>query len=175
MDSSPEQYNPLMRLTPTSYVVLGLVRWSPGITAYELEQAVGATVTHMWTIQRSQIYKEPGRLAEAGLLDAVEDNQGRLKTHYSIAEPGEAAFQEWLGADVDRPPEMRDLAILKVFFGAEPREIARAQVTLHETRLKSYELLRAAGALAPRGARLALDAAIAHEQTSILYWTALAK
>ncbi len=163
-----------MRLTPTSFIVLGLVRWTPGISAYELEQIVTSTVSHMWTIQRSQIYKEPGRLAEAGLLVAEDDRRGRVaKTRYTIAEPGAAALDEWLGARVQQTHEVRDLALLKIFFGASPAALAQDQLDAHRARLGGYQMLCAAGMLAPPGPRTALEAAIAHEETAIRFWTEL--
>ena len=163
-----------MRLTPTSYIVLGLVRWSPGLSAYELEQTVAATVSEMWTVQRSQIYKEPGRLADAGLLTTSEDQSGRVvKMRYTITESGEHALDDWLGTTVTQAHVVRDLAMLKIFFGADPGTLARDQLEAHNERLRGYEVLRAAGGLAPPGPRLALEAAIAHEQTSIRYWTEL--
>ena len=164
-----------IRLTPTAYVMLGLVRWAPGSTAYELERTIGATVSHMWSIQRSQIYREPARLAEAGLLVADADTAARQKTRFTITKAGEEALDEWLGKTTDEMPQLRDLAILKVFFGADPESIARVRVLAHQARLKEYEFLREAGALAPEGPRRAIEAAIAHERTSIRYWSELAK
>lgn len=165
-----------IRLTPTSYVVLGLVRWTPGSTAYDLERTIGATVSHMWTIQRSQIYREPARLAEAGLLAAESDSAARQKTRFTITPEGEATLDAWLGRAADEKPQMRDLAILKVFFGADPENIARTRLLAHQAQLKEYELLREAGAaLSPPGPRRAIEAAIAHERTSIRYWSELAK
>ncbi|HEX2313094.1 MAG TPA: PadR family transcriptional regulator [Thermomonospora sp.] len=164
-----------MRLTPTSYIVLGLVRWSPGATAYDLERTIRATVSHMWAIQRSQIYKEPVRLAEGGLLEAQAADDGRSKTRFTLTPAGEQALEGWLAEGAQEMPQLRDLAILKIFFGAGPRDLARTRLLAHQARLKQYELLREAGGLAQPGPRLALEAAIAHERTSIRYWTELAK
>ncbi|MFF0488532.1 helix-turn-helix transcriptional regulator [Nocardia sp. NPDC004068] len=164
-----------MRLTPTSYVVLGLVRWTPRSTAYELERTIRATVSHMWTIQRSQIYREPARLVDAGLLSAELDDEGRQKTRFSITKPGREALDKWLGQTPEEMPQMRDLAMLKVFFGADPQSIARVRLLAHQARLKEYELLREVGSLSPPGPLVAVEAAIAHERTSIRYWNELAK
>jgi PadR family transcriptional regulator AphA len=163
------------RLTPTSYVVLGLVRWAPGSTAYELERTIRATVSHMWAIQRSQIYREPARLVDAGLLAAEADGEGRQKTRFSITHAGKEAFDKWLDQAADDMPQLRDLAILKVFFGADPANIARVRLLAHQARLKEYELLREAGGITHPGPRHAIEAAIAHERTSIRYWSELAR
>lgn len=164
-----------IRLTPTSYIVLGLLRWAPGSTAYELERTIGATVSHMWAIQRSQIYREPVRLADAGMLIAETDNTARPKTRFTITPAGEEALDGWLGQVVDEMPQMRDLAILKVFFGADPEPVARIRLLAHQARLKEYEIMREAGSLAPPGPRRAIEAAISHERTSIRYWSELIK
>ncbi len=164
-----------LRLTPISYIVLGLLRWAPGSTAYDLERTINATVAHMWPVQRSQIYREPGRLADAGLLTATTAPDGRQKTVFSITPAGERALDEWLAQDVQQAPQLRDLAIMKIFFGAPPQALARTSLLFHQARLKEYELLRASSGLAPAGARIALEAAIAHERTAVRFWSDVGK
>jgi PadR family transcriptional regulator AphA len=161
-----------IRLTPTSYIVLGLVRWAPGSTAYELEQTIRSTVSHMWAIQ---IYREPARLAGAGLLVAEAEDVARPKTRFTVTPAGEDALDSWLAQVVVEMPQMRDLTILKVFFGADPEPVARIRVLSHQARLKEYEVMREAASLAPAGPRRAIVAAIAHERTSIRYWNELIK
>jgi DNA-binding PadR family transcriptional regulator len=164
-----------LRLTPISYIVLGLLRWAPNSTAYDLERTIGATVAHMWPVQRSQVYREPGRLAEAGLLAAEAERDGRPKTTYSITPAGGAALDEWLAEGVTQPPQLRDLALMKLFFGASPQTLARTRLLGHQARLKEYELLRETAGLAPRGPTLALEAAIAHERTAVRFWSDLVR
>ena len=163
------------RLTPISYIVLGLLRWAPRSTAYDLERTINATVAHMWPIQRSQIYREPGRLRDVGLLTAVTESGGRPKTVFSVTPDGEQELERWLREAVDQPPQFRDLALMKIFFGAPPEVFARARLLGHQAQLKEYELLYETSALAPAGARIALEAAIAHERTAIRFWGDLVK
>jgi PadR family transcriptional regulator AphA len=163
-----------VRLTPTSFIVLGLVRWSPGVSAYELEQTIRATVSHMWSIQRSQVYREPIRLTEAGLLESTEDAE-RRSTSYAVTPAGEQALDDWLAASADEMPQLRDLSILKLFFGASPAELARTRLLQHQGRLKEYEVLQSASAVMPAGPRRALQAALLHERASIKFWSDLAK
>ena len=92
-----------------------------------------------------------------------------------VMQAGEQALDAWLGRATDEMPQLRDLAILKVFFGADPENIARVRLLAHQARLKNYELLREAGGVSYPGPRRAIEAAIAHERTSIRYWGALAK
>ncbi|MDO9398720.1 MAG: PadR family transcriptional regulator, partial [Herbiconiux sp.] len=153
---------------------LGLVRWSPGATAYELEQTIRATVGHMWTVQRSQVYREPIRLAEAGLLTATEDPE-RRGVGYAVSDAGEEALTAWLAEGAVEMPQLRDLAILKLFFGGTPEELAATRLLQHQARLKEYEVLETASQLAPAGARRALKAAIVHERASIRFWSELAR
>ena len=45
-----------LRLTPTSYVVLGLVREMGEATPYALKQAVTLGVGNFWSLQHAQLY-----------------------------------------------------------------------------------------------------------------------
>lgn len=121
-----------MDLSPTAYVVLGLVRVNPR-SGYEIKSVVDETTRFFWAASYGQIYPELRRLAEAGLIEGTDEARGaRKRTVYSITEAGEAALREWLG----RPPEtfeMRDEGLLKLFFaGALPPEESAA--TLREMR-----------------------------------------
>src|SRR5205085_381087 len=50
------------RLTPASYVVLGLVEgWQPA-TPYELKRAAELGVVNLWSVPHTQLYTEPARL-----------------------------------------------------------------------------------------------------------------
>ena len=57
-----------IQLTPTSYIVLGLLDQASEATPYELKQMVDVSVGHFWSLPRSQLYAEPVRLARAGYL-----------------------------------------------------------------------------------------------------------
>ena len=56
----------MTRLTPTSYIVLGLLEAAGEATPYDLKRAVGTSVGNFWSLQHSQLYAEPARLASAG-------------------------------------------------------------------------------------------------------------
>src|ERR671910_119401 len=59
-----------VRLTPTSYIVLGLLEWAGESTPYRLKQLVAVSVGYFWSLQHAQLYTEPeipanrARLAE---------------------------------------------------------------------------------------------------------------
>ena len=52
-----------IRLTPTSYIVLGLLELAGESTPYALKQLVAGSVGYFWTLQHAQLYTEPERLA----------------------------------------------------------------------------------------------------------------
>ena len=69
-----------MQLTPTSYIVLGLLEAADGeATPYDLKQAVAASVGNFWSIPHSQLYAEPERLARAGYLTEERETHGRRR------------------------------------------------------------------------------------------------
>jgi DNA-binding PadR family transcriptional regulator len=135
-------------LTPTSYVVLGMVAMRGPSTSYELKRAVGHSVGYFWPFPHAQLYSEPKRLAQAGLLTVHSEDDGRRRQTFSVTEPGLAALRSWLAEPTEEPLQVRDVAELKLFFGelAEPQDIlalARAQVVQHRARIATYEQMQA--------------------------------
>ena len=68
-----------LRLTPISYIVLGLLSWAGDATPYRLKQLVAASVGNFWTLQHAQLYTEPERLAKAGYLTEQRERGGRRR------------------------------------------------------------------------------------------------
>ena len=165
-----------LNLTATSYIVLGLVRYAGSATPYDLKQAVPMTVGNFWTVPHSQLYAEPDRLADAGLLDREQERGGRRRKSYRVTAAGERALEEWLGDPRGAGTfELRDPALLKLFFGADPIKLAHEQLAIHESTLAAYEALRAADdGTGPRGPWLALDSGIGHGREWVRFWRAVA-
>jgi DNA-binding PadR family transcriptional regulator len=164
-----------VNLTPTSAIVLGLLELIGEATPYDLKQAVGITVGHFWTFQHAQLYTETERLAEAGLLSENREEGGRRRKHYSLTAKGRKALDEWRREPATQVPELRDLALLKLFFGADPAELAQAQVAAHEAKLAEYhEIRKIDQGLEPRGPWIALDLGIDYEKQEIRWWKRLA-
>jgi PadR family transcriptional regulator, regulatory protein AphA len=162
------------RLSPISYIVLGFVAWAGETTPYALKQMVAGSVGNFWTFQHAQLYTEPERLAEAGLLTERRERGGRRRKLYTITERGREALYEWRAEPTDAIPELRDQALLKLFFGGDPAALAPAQIEAHTRKLAEYEAIR--GSLSddvPQGPRLALDAGIRHERDTIQWWRAV--
>lgn len=165
-----------MRLTPVSYIVLGLVRDLGAATPYALKARAAQSVGNLWTVQHAQLYTEPVKLAEAGLLAEEREEGGRRRRTYRITPEGEAALEAWLALPPDDTGEARDPGLLRLFFGADPAALAPSEVARHERKLAQYEATMAAyGAVMAPGQRLALQAGIAHERTWIGFWSDLTR
>ena len=162
-------------LTPTSFIVLGLLEIAGPSTPYALKQGVAGTVGNFWSVPHSQLYAEPARLAQAGYVTEEQEEGGRRRRTYAITERGREALRTWL-QETDLPaPEMRDPGLLKLFFGADPTAIAPAEAARHRAKLATYrELREAIGDTAP-GPALTLDAGIAHGEVWVAYWERLAE
>lgn len=161
------------RLSDTSYAVLGLIDLLGPATPYQLKQKAQSSLFHFWAIPHTQIYSESARLAEAGLLEEQQEDTGRRRRTYRLTEAGRAALDRWREDPDTEPCELRDPALLKLFFGAGPAALARRQVRHHEMLLEHY--LRLQDTDMPDGARRALAAGIGEARGSISFWSRLAE
>ena len=162
------------RLTPTSYIVLGLLELAGEATPYELKQGVRGTLGNFWSLQHAQLYSEPQRLAVGGYVKERREKAGRRRRHYSLTRNGRRALDEWRSSPTEQLSELRDLALLKLFFGADPAELADAQLSAHRRKLDEYEALqRLDTGDGPRGPWLALESGVAHEREWVRYWEGL--
>jgi PadR family transcriptional regulator, regulatory protein AphA len=137
-----------MELSPTAYVILGMVRRLPR-SGYEIKAAVDNSTRFFWAASYGQIYPELKRLSEAGLVEGVDEPRGeRRRTVYAITEAGEEALVEWLR----RPPqtyELREEGLLKLFF-AEALPPAEAADILRSMRQHRHNVLAQLRALEPK-------------------------
>jgi DNA-binding PadR family transcriptional regulator len=161
-----------IELTPTSHIVLGLLSMFGEATPYDLKQMASASVGQFWTLPHSQLYAEPARLARAGYLTEDQEQGGRRRKRYNLADRGRKALDDWLGALTPEPYVLRDVALLKLFFGANVRELAEGQLETHRRKLAEYKAL---GELNPgagqRGPWLALDLGLRHERVTVRFWS----
>jgi PadR family transcriptional regulator, regulatory protein AphA len=135
-----------LRAGPVSYLVLGIVALRGPSTPYDLKRFVQLSVGHFWPFPHTQLYAEPARLAQAGLLEETREATGRRRRHYSITDDGRAMLAEWLGEPATSPMEYRDLGLLKLFFSelTGPEEIealAAEQAEAQRRQLAEYEAL----------------------------------
>lgn len=175
-----------VRLTDTSYAVLGLLDLCQPATPYQLKQAAQVSIFHFWTIPHTQLYSECSRLAEAGLLDEKQEETGRRRKIYRMTAAGLRALEEWRADPNAELYELRDPALLKLFCGADPSALAESVLAKHRDRLAGYEQIREMAGLPesvevadraelPEAVRLALESGIGHEREYIRFWSRLAK
>ena len=162
-------------MSETSFIVLGLLERVEPATPYELKQLARLSTSNFWSVPHTQLYTECARLAEAGLLGERHEQTGRRRRIYRLTANGRKELAAWRA----RPPvgtyQLRDPAILKLFFGAEPGPLAAHEVQAHRERLAGLEELRERVAEGPGGWRLALELGIAVEHQFIGFWSELAQ
>lgn len=161
-----------VRLTDTSYAVLGLVERCQPVTPYQLKQVAQISILHFWSIPHTQIYAECARLSEAGLLEEQREESGRRRRLYTLSEAGREALEGWLEDPDTDLYELRDPGLLKLFCGADPSRLAESQLPRHEHRLELYLQLHAQEEM-PESMRLALEGGIGHEREYVRFWTRL--
>jgi PadR family transcriptional regulator AphA len=166
-----------VRLGPVSYLVLGIIAVRGPSTPYDLKRFVQLSIGHFWPFPHTQIYAEPARLAELGLLDETREDTGRRRRHYAITDAGSARLAEWLAEPVAGPTEIRDLALLKLFFSeltdaGTTAELAAEQAAAHRAKLAIYDALLARFADRPDLANrlLSLGLGMRLARTSAEYW-----
>jgi PadR family transcriptional regulator AphA len=140
-----------MELSPTSYVILGLLAWWP-MSGYDVKSIADKSTRFFWAISYGQIYPELRRLADAGLVTGkAESGSGRGRTVYEITREGRRALGEWLNEEA-RHFEQRDEGLLKLFLADAAPETAAATLDakrrFHESKLAQ---LRAIEASEPKG------------------------
>jgi PadR family transcriptional regulator, regulatory protein AphA len=164
-----------IHLTPTSYVVLGLVSAAGrATTPYELKQMHASGIGGFWTLNHAQLYAEPDRLVDGGYLTVEREEGGRRRKLYEVTPAGRQALEDWLAQPTDEFTELRDLGLLQLFFGADPGAVAEVQLRIHGDALASYEALRATADAWPDGPRLVLESGIGHEREWLRFWRRVA-
>ena len=138
---------PERALTPTSYLVLGLVRTLQPCTSYDMKQLVNVSIGMFWSFPHSQLYAEPARLVVDGLLEEQQEETGRRRRLYRITAAGESALDGWLRTPAEDIGELRDEGLLKLFFAdaidaGAITDLARAQARVHEERIEFLRNLR---------------------------------
>lgn len=129
----------------TAYVILGMLRLGAS-SGYEIKKAVQVSTRFFWTISEAQIYPMLGRLEEGGLIDGRDAPQGRRRKRvYELTDAGERELVAWLERREPLPFEVRDVALLKLFFGdaASEREQLALVKQLKERSAAELERLRA--------------------------------
>lgn len=170
-----------VRLSTTSYVVLGLIGLRGPSTSYDLKRAIGRSVGYFWPFPHAQLYSEPRRLVDAGLLEVETESNGRRRQTFSLTQQGRAELTSWLAEPVTDSMQIRDVAELKLFLGElatndDLLDLAEEQVRQHSDRLRVYDDIadRYEGnpQLAPRLRSLRLGQRL--ERAALEFWSELA-
>jgi DNA-binding PadR family transcriptional regulator len=132
------------RLTPTSYLVLGLLAREGPSTPYDLERHVRATLGNFWSFPHTLLYSEPPQLAAQGLVTESREEEGRRRRVFTITTAGLAALTTWLDHPSNAPTELRDLGLLQLFFAdlasaSAKVHLAEQQLAIHRRKLTAYE------------------------------------
>jgi PadR family transcriptional regulator, regulatory protein AphA len=170
-----------VRLSTTSYVVLGMIALRGPSTSYDLKRAISHSVGYFWHFPHAQLYSEPQRLAELGLLTLDTEPDGRRRKTFSTTEQGRAELRAWLAEPTETHFQMRDIAELKLFFSeagdpADVAALARAQIRQHTDRIAVYtEMQDRFGTTSEVASRMVtLQLGLEMEQAALRFWTALA-
>jgi DNA-binding PadR family transcriptional regulator len=177
------------RLTPTSYLILGLLAREGPSTPYELERHVKATLGNFWSFPHTLLYTVPPRLAGQRLVTESRERRGRRRRVFSITDAGREALAAWLERPSSEPTELRDHGLLQLFFadlGApEARlRLAERQLAIHRAKLSAYEAA-AQGDEGARGSRPVnrtaerwrgetLRMGVLYEQAAVDFWQQVA-
>jgi DNA-binding PadR family transcriptional regulator len=127
-----------MELSPTAYVVLGMLRHEPR-SGYEIKRVVDKSTRNFWAASYGQIYPELRKLETLGLVEGRDEpHGGRKRTVYTLTDAGREELRRWLGDEVE-VLESRDEGLLKLFFATvdpeRAEEIIAAKQRLHEEKL----------------------------------------
>jgi DNA-binding PadR family transcriptional regulator len=137
-----------MELSPTAYVILGMLSWQP-MSGYDVKSIVDTTTRFFWAASYGQIYPQLRRLVEAGFVEGeAEAGSGRGRTLYTLTAAGREALEEWL-AEEPQTFELRDEGLLKLFLASAAPETATASLDAkrryHEAKLKQLREIEASG------------------------------
>lgn len=168
-------------LASSAYVVLGLLDvYGPG-TPYDLKRWLDSSVGYFWSFPRAQLYVEPQRLAEMGLVEEEREPSGRHRRCFSITAAGRQVLRNWVRSTDSPPSELRDPGLLKLFFArsvdtAEVVELALANAAQHELLLKTYQRIMTRLENEPDAvfALATLRLGLRHEQIAVDFWQEIA-
>ncbi|MBV8431687.1 MAG: helix-turn-helix transcriptional regulator [Solirubrobacterales bacterium] len=148
-------------LSATGRVILGMI--AKGVrSGYEIKQLVDKSTRHFWAASYGQIYPELRRLEQDGLIQGQSDPSGaRARMAYALTPRGEQALRDWLLSEHMPVYELRDEAMLKLFFSdLEPGsalQAVRAIRALHERKHEQLSQIQLAAEHMPEGPRLDLQ------------------
>ena len=150
-----------IRLTSTSYIVLGMLDWLGPSTPYRLKGVLSETIEDFFPVPHTSFYAEPARLARAGYVRERQERGGRRRKTYELTDRGRAALEAWLADPSADYGQFRVPGMLKLFFGADPAPFAADQAAHHRALAEKFKTVREeAGSRIPPRRRIVLDTGI---------------
>lgn len=169
-------------LTPSSYAVLGIVNNCGAATSYDIKRQIDESVGHFWTFARSQLYSEPQRLTELGLLKEEQEDFGRRRRLYQLTNAGKVALEAWLIEAGTPTTELRDMGMMKLFFSKgrtrdQIAQLARQQQQVHREKLAEYQQIQEQLIHIPEAAFGLATLRLGHlfEESAIRFWEDIEK
>lgn len=153
--------------------LLGFLHEGPQ-SGWDLVTTAQQTIAEFWSLTRSQVYRELGSMAQAGLIEADEVGP-RDRRPYRLTDAGRHAFQTWLeqepGQEQIRYPLLLTLAFARHLHPDQVTEFLTRHRAAHAARLKTYQDERAAAEAAGATPRdlITLDFGLRYE-TAVLDW-----
>lgn len=170
------------QLSASSYVILGILATIGPLTPYEMKKCIDQSIGYFWDFPRAQLYVDPERLGRLGLVAEERETTGRRRRVYRVTEAGIAEARRWLLESPTQEVELRDMGLLKLFFGAlltteNVVALARREGALHQRRLAEYHQIQEGLAHSPDAAfgQATLRMGITYEQMSIAFWEDVAQ
>lgn len=164
-------------LSATGRAVLGIVALMGEATSYDMKRAAQTSIGNYWSFPHSQLYAEPKKLAEHGLLEEEQESGGRRRRVFRLTDEGRATLRAWLADSETQPMELRDEGLLKLAFAVEAsdqelRSLAQRQQETHQYWIDHYDQL--ATGLAPTGetrfTRATLEMGRRYRRVSLAFW-----
>lgn len=166
-------------LTPTSYLVLGLVEQLGPCTSYDMKKLARSSIGMFWSFPHSQLYAEPARLLADGLLAEEREDGGRRRRLFRLTPDGARALADWRATPTEEIGEVRDEGLLKLFFSDTTdveaiRTLAANQGKWHRERMNYLIELRAAYRGNATPAQLAvLELGLRWDRAAVDFWNEL--
>ncbi len=169
-------------LPASSYVILGMLATCGPLTPYEMKKLIDESIGYFWDFPRAQLYVDPQRLEQQGLIAETRETTGRRRRVYHITEAGKDEARRWLHDPTVTEVELRDAGLLKLYFSSllsrdDVVDLAHRERELHQRRLSTYEKIQAELERDPAMAfaLATLRMGLAYEQLSIAFWEGIAK
>ena len=156
-------------LTATSFVVLGLIELLGPSTPYDLKRFGQGGLFFIWSVPHTQLYSECARLSASGHLAEEREEGGRRRRVFSLTAPGRAALDEWRAEPTIEVLEYRDEGLIKLYFGADPAALSRAQAELHAQRAAFLQAVHEGQELTS-GVRSVFEAGVTLEEEAARLW-----